>query len=139
MSWGRKLAKLIDSATAAVEGRPAVLADDVGLVTQNGFTVLLGCDTPLPARFSEIFSTRDDGQAVLPVELYKHNPDSGETESLGRLLIDGITPAPAGVPEIQVTLVVDPSGWVQASSLEAASGRKVTADLGQVRVARLHR
>ena len=137
MTWKDWLGAVVGKPPAVAGGPYPALADDLGLVTQNGFTVLLCCRTALPARFSEIFSTSEDGQAVLPVKVYRRVPATGQAEHLGTLVIDEITPAPAGTPEIHVAIVVDVSGVVMASSREAGSGRQKQATLGRVDVAPL--
>jgi molecular chaperone DnaK (HSP70) len=136
VTWSDRLARLVGLRRDDTNVAHAALGVDLGLVTQNGFTVLLCCRTALPARFSETFSTQQDEQRVLPVKVYKRNPATSEVEHLGTLVIDEITPAAAGEPEIQVTIVVDTAGRVTASSQEAASGRRKEATLGRVGVTR---
>jgi len=98
----------------------------LGIETMGGvFTRLIGRNTTIPARKSEVFSTAADGQTEVDVkvlqgerEMAKHN------KLLAQFKLSGFAPAPRGVPKIEVTFDIDANGIVQVSARDQATGKE---------------
>lgn len=103
----------------------AICLETVGGVA----TTLLARGTALPAKRAMIFSTAADRQAAVEVHLgFGHGPAMADTISLGKFLLDGIPPAPRGVPQIEVTIQVDQRLQLTVSAQDLATGRSKTFD-----------
>ncbi|PKN57567.1 MAG: molecular chaperone DnaK [Deltaproteobacteria bacterium HGW-Deltaproteobacteria-14] len=132
---------------AAVQG--GVLAGDVtdvllldvtplslGIETQGGImTVLIPRNTTIPARKSQIFSTADDNQPAVTVHVLQgERKMAGDNRTLGQFNLDGIPPAPRGVPQIEVTFDIDANGIVNVSAKDKATNKEqsvaITASSG---------
>lgn len=111
--------------------RPVLLAEDVGIRTLAGFTPLVGNGTELPAFFSDDFSTGEDNQRVVELEISARDAQS-QVRVLGLFQIDEIAPAPRGMPRIAITVSVDRSGEVLVIAKHKPSGRTKEAHLGRV-------
>jgi molecular chaperone DnaK len=122
---------------AAVQG--GVLAGDVtdmllldvtplslGIETLGGVhTVLIARNTTIPTSKSEIFSTAADGQAAVDVQVHQgERPLAKDNRLLGNFRLDGITPAPRGVPQIEVTFDIDANGILNVRAKDKATGRE---------------
>ncbi len=122
---------------AAVQG--GVLAGDVkevllldvtplslGIETLGGvMTVLIPRNTTIPTKKSEIFSTASDNQSSVEVHVLQgERPLARDNRTLGRFHLDGIPPAPRGVPQIEVTFDVDANGIVNVSAKDLATGKE---------------
>ncbi|HWP56199.1 MAG TPA: DnaJ C-terminal domain-containing protein [Pyrinomonadaceae bacterium] len=113
------------STTVDAEGT-TVLPHAIGIETLGGvFTKMIPEGTPLPHRFSEIFSTPTDNQASVEVHVLAGlRPMAQQNLSLGKFNLVGIPPAPRGVPEIEVTFDIDEGGLLNVSAKDLLTGRE---------------
>jgi molecular chaperone DnaK len=98
-------------------------------------TPLIERNTTIPTRKSEVFSTAADGQGSVEIHVVQgERPMANENKSLGRFILDGIPPAPRGVPKIEVTFDIDANGILNVSAKDTATGREqkitITASSG---------
>jgi molecular chaperone DnaK len=98
----------------------------LGVETQGGvMTVLIPRNTTIPTRKSEIFSTAADNQDKVEIHVLQgERPLASENKSLGRFVLDGIAPAPRGVPQIEVTFDIDANGILNVSARDKATGKE---------------
>lgn len=98
----------------------------LGIETKGGiFTVLIPRNTTIPTRKSEIFTTAADAQTSVEVRVYQgERPMARDNKLLGVFHLDGIPPAPAGVPQIEVTFDIDANGILQVSAKDLGTGRQ---------------
>jgi molecular chaperone DnaK len=112
------------------EAKDIVLLDvtplSLGIETLGGvFTPLIPRNTTIPARKSEIFSTAADGQSQVEVHVLQgERPMAQGNKTLGRFILDGIPPAPRGVPQIEVTFDIDANGIVHVTAKDKATNRE---------------
>ncbi len=122
---------------AAIQG--GVLAGDVkdvllldvtplslGIETMGGvMTKLIEANTTIPTRKSEIFSTATDNQPSVEIHVLQgERPMAADNRTLGRFHLDGIPPAPRGVPQIEVTFDIDANGILHVSAKDKATGKE---------------
>ncbi|MCI0330521.1 MAG: molecular chaperone DnaK [candidate division Zixibacteria bacterium] len=89
------------------------------------FTRLIERNTTIPTRKSEIFSTADDNQTSVEIHVLQgERPMATDNKSIGRFLLDGIPPAPRGLPQIEVTFDIDANGILNVSAKDKATGRQ---------------
>ena len=102
----------------------------LGVETLGGvMTKLIDRNTTIPARRSEVFSTAEDSQpAVDIVVLQGERPMAKDNRQLGRFKLEGIRPAPRGVPQVEVTFDIDANGIlnVSAKDKDTAKEQKIT-------------
>jgi molecular chaperone DnaK len=132
---------------AAIQG--GVLAGDVkdvllldvtplslGIETLGGvFTKLIERNTTIPTRRSEIFSTAADNQTSVEVHVLQGEREMAVyNKTIGRFILDGVPPAPRGLPQVEVTFDIDANGILNVSAKDKASGKeqsiKITASSG---------
>jgi len=112
------------------EVKDVVLVDvtplSLGVETLGGVsTVLIPRNTSIPTRKSEIFSTAADGQTSVDVHVLQgERPMARDNKTLGMFRLDGIPPAPRGIPKIEVTFDIDSNGIVNVSAKDMATGRE---------------
>jgi molecular chaperone DnaK len=98
----------------------------LGVETQGGvMTVLIPRNTTIPTSKTETFTTAADGQTSVEVHVLQgERPMASENKSLGRFILDGILPAPRGVPQIEVTFDIDANGILNVSARDKATGKE---------------
>ncbi len=88
-------------------------------------TSLIERNTTIPTRKGQIFSTAADMQTQVEIHVMQgERPMSADNKSLGRFILDGIPPAPRGVPQIEVTFDIDADGILNVSAKDKATGRE---------------
>ncbi|MFH0773842.1 MAG: molecular chaperone DnaK [bacterium] len=101
----------------------------------NVSTPLIQRNTSIPTSRSEIFSTAGDNQTQVEIHILQgERPLAKDNKSLGRFILDGIPPAPRGVPQIEVAFDIDASGIVTVTAKDKATGKtqaiKITGSTG---------
>ena len=98
----------------------------VGIETLGGvMTKLIEANTTIPTRKSEVFSTAADNQpSVEIVVLQGERPMAKDDKTLGKFHLDGIAPAPRGIPQIEVTFEIDANGILNVSAKDKATGKE---------------
>ena len=122
---------------AAIQG--GVLAGDVkdvllldvtplslGIETLGGvMTKLIEANTTIPTRKSEVFSTASDNQPSVEIHVLQGERSMArDNKTIGRFHLDGITPAPRGIPQIEVTFDIDANGILNVSAKDKATGKE---------------
>ncbi|HTP12929.1 MAG TPA: molecular chaperone DnaK [Bacteroidota bacterium] len=122
---------------AAIQG--GVLAGDVtdvllldvtplslGIETLGGvMTQMIAANTTIPTKKSEIFSTASDSQPSVEIHILQgERPMAVDNRTLGRFHLDGIPPAPRGVPQIEVTFDIDANGMLHVSAKDKATNKE---------------
>lgn len=98
-------------------------------------TALIERNTTIPTRKSQIFSTASDSQREVEIHIVQgERPMAADNKSLGKFNLDGIPPAPRGVPQIEVTFDIDADGILQVNATDKATARSqhitITASSG---------
>ncbi|MCA9115608.1 MAG: molecular chaperone DnaK [Planctomycetaceae bacterium] len=132
------------SVGAAIQG--GILAGDVkdvvlldvtplslGIETEGGvMTVLIERNTTIPATKKETFSTAVDNQPAVTVKVYQGERQiAAQNRLLGEFNLDGIPPAPRGVPQIEVTFDIDVNGILNVAAKDLGSGKEQTIQIQQ--------
>lgn len=108
----------------------------LGIETLGGVsTSLIEKNTTIPASKSQVFSTAADNQTQVEINVLQgERPMASDNKSLGRFILDGIPPAPRGVPQIEVTFDIDASGILNVKATDKATGKeqsiKITGSTG---------
>ncbi|MBI2613830.1 MAG: molecular chaperone DnaK [Candidatus Levybacteria bacterium] len=98
-------------------------------------TPLISKNTTIPSSKSQVFSTAADNQTQVEINVLQgERPMAMDNKSLGRFILDGIPPAPRGVPQVEVTFDIDASGILNVKAKDKASGKeqgiKITGSTG---------
>ncbi|MBV5262829.1 molecular chaperone DnaK [Pinisolibacter aquiterrae] len=98
----------------------------LGIETLGGvFTRLIDRNTTIPTKKSQVFSTAEDGQTAVTINVFQGEREMAQdNKSLGRFDLQGIPPAPRGVPQIEVTFDIDANGIVQVSAKDKGTGKE---------------
>ncbi|MBM4467413.1 MAG: molecular chaperone DnaK [Chloroflexi bacterium] len=98
----------------------------LGLETLGGvLTPLIERNTTIPVRKGEIFSTAEDGQTAVDIHVLQgERPMAADNITLGRFRLEGIPPAPRGMPQIEVTFDIDANGILNVTAQDKATGRE---------------
>jgi len=122
------------------ETKDVVLLDvtplTLGVETLGGvLTPLINRNTTIPTAKTETFSTAGDNQTQVEIHILQgERPMARDNKSLGRFILDGIPPAPRGVPQIEVTFDIDASGILSVNAKDKATGKsqgiKITGSTG---------
>jgi molecular chaperone DnaK len=103
-----------------------VIPLSLGIETMGGVsTKLIEKNTTIPSSKSQVFSTAADNQPQVEINISQgERALSVDNKSLGRFILDGIPPAPRGVPQIEVTFDVDANGILNVKAVDKASGKE---------------
>ncbi|MFZ6026263.1 MAG: molecular chaperone DnaK [Chloroflexota bacterium] len=98
-------------------------------------TPLIERNTTIPTRKSQVFSTASDGQNQVEIHVLQgERPMAADNKSLGKFILDGIPPAPRGIPQIEVTFDIDANGIIKVTAADKATNRSqhitITASSG---------
>ncbi len=98
----------------------------LGVETLGGvFTKLIERNTTIPTRKSQIFSTAADGQTSVEIHVLQgERPMAADNVTLGRFHLDGIPPAPRGLPQIEVTFDIDANGIIDVKAKDTGTGKE---------------
>jgi len=119
----------IQAAIIKGEAKEVVLLDvtplTLGIETLGGVrTPLIERNTTIPTSKTQIFSTAADNQTQVEINVLQgERPMAADNKSLGRFILDGIPPAPRGVPQIEVTFDIDVNGILNVKAVDKATGK----------------
>ena len=119
----------IQAAILSGEHKDIVLVDvtplSLGVETLGGvFTKIIDRNTAIPVSKSQVFTTAADNQTQVEIHVLQgERPMAADNVTLGRFVLDGIPPAPRGVPQIEVTFNIDVNGILNVTAKDKATGR----------------
>jgi molecular chaperone DnaK len=97
----------------------------LGVETLGGVaTSLIARNSPIPVKHAEVFTTAADMQTSVTIHVYQgERPMAADNTSLGEFNLDGLAPAPRGIPKIEVTFDIDANGILNVTAKDQASGK----------------
>jgi molecular chaperone DnaK len=120
----------IQGGVLAGEVKDVLLLDvtplSLGLETLGGvMSKIIERNTTIPVRRSQVFSTADDNQASVEINVLQGEREMAlDNRSLGHFKLDGISPAPRGVPQVEVTFDIDADGMLKVSAQDRSTGKE---------------
>ena len=88
-------------------------------------TTLISRNTTIPTKKTETFTTAADGQTSVDIHVLQgERPMAGDNKSIGRFILDGLLPAPRGVPQVDVTFDIDANGILSVSAQDKGTGKE---------------
>jgi molecular chaperone DnaK len=98
----------------------------LGLETLGGvMTTLIERNTTIPTKKAQVFTTAEDGQTSVDIHVLQgERPMAGDNKTLGRFRLEGIPPAPRGVPQIEVAFNIDANGIVNVAAKDLGTGKE---------------
>jgi len=117
----------IQAAVIKGEVKDIILLDvipiSLGIETNNGlFVKMIEANTTIPTKKTQTFTTVVDNQRAVEIHVLQgERPMAADNKSLGRFILDGIPPAPAGIPRIDVTFDIDSNGILTVTAVDAAT------------------
>jgi molecular chaperone DnaK len=120
----------IQAGVLAGDVREVVLLDvtplTLGVETLGGvMTPMVSRNTTIPTRKTETYTTAADGQTQVEIHVLQgERPMARDNRTLGRFILDGIPPAPRGIPQIEVTFDIDANGILHVTAKDKATGRE---------------
>ena len=124
------LGAAIQGAVLTGEVKDVLLLDvtplGLGIETMGGImTTMIGSNTTIPTKKTEIYSTASDNQPGVQIHVLQgERPMANQNKSLGMFNLDGIPPAPRGVPQIEVTFDIDANGMLHVSAKDKGTGKE---------------
>ena len=99
---------------------------NLGIETLGGrMTVLIEANTTIPSRKQEVFSTAEDNQPAVQIHVLQGNrPMATGNRTIGQFRLEGIRPAPRGVPQIEVAFDIDANGILNVSAKDQQTGKE---------------
>jgi len=119
----------VQAGVLAGDVRDVLLLDviplSMGIETLGGVaTKLVEKNTTIPTSKSQVFSTAADNQTSVEIHIVQgERPMAGDNKSLGRFILDGIPPAPRGMPQVEVSFDIDANGILNVKAMDKASGK----------------
>lgn len=103
-----------------------VIPLSLGIETMGSvFTPMIEKNTTVPTSKSQVFSTAADNQTSVEIHILQgERPMAADNKTLGRFILDGIPPAPRGVPQVEVSFDIDANGILNVSAKDKASGKE---------------
>jgi molecular chaperone DnaK len=126
------LGAAIQAGVLAGEVTDIVLLDvtplTLGLETLGGvLTTLISKNTTIPTKKTEVFTTAADGQTSVDIHVLQgERPMAPDNNSIGRFILDGLLPAPRGLPQVEVTFDIDANGILSVSAQDKGTGKEQT-------------
>src|SRR4029079_5379917 len=120
----------IQGAVLTGEVKDVLLLDvtplSLGIETMGGvFTKLIESNTTIPSKKSEVFSTASDNQPSVEIHVLQgERPMAKDNRTIGRFHLDGIPPAPRGIPQVEVTFDIDANGILHVSAKDKGTGKE---------------
>ena len=98
----------------------------MGIETMGGvFDAIIESNSTIPTKKSKVYSTAADNQPSVEIHIYQgERPMARDNRSVGRFILDGIPPAPRGVPQIEVTFDIDANGILNVSAKDKGTGKE---------------